>query len=241
MERFYNNINSDYSTKVEYYFSTTLPMIDPKFHLRILGLLVAMPGYYSLAYLLYMIVKPDPDNPWGALIYTFSQLVGFIILLQVAKRENGGFRSIYIGGLGLREVGLTISLWFIAFILWLPINYILSYLNIPLSRWGYSIQGFNVIPVAIWALGAAFFEEAFFRGYTLTRLPKIINNTTISVIISVLAFSAIHLRFGLGLFIYIIVWASIISILFLITKSTWSCFLYHAINNIIVDFIIYGK
>jgi membrane protease YdiL (CAAX protease family) len=207
----------------------------------ILGLLVAMPGYYALALFLYMIIRPAPNNPWGALIYTFSQLIGFIILLQIAKRENGGFRSIYIGSLGWKEVGLAISLWFIAFTLWLPINNILSYLNISPSRWGYSVQGLNAIPVAIWALGAAFFEEAFFRGYALTRLPKLINNTTISVIISVLAFAAIHLRFGLGLFIYIIVWATMISILFLITKSTWSCFLYHAINNIIVDFIIYGR
>ena len=207
----------------------------------ILGLLVAMPGYYALALFLYMIIRPDPNDSWGALIYTFSQLIGFIILLQIAKRENGGFRSIYIGSLGWKEVGLAISLWFIAFMLWLPINYILSYLNIQPSRWGYSIQGLNAIPVAIWALGAAFFEEAFFRGYALTRLPKLINNTTISVIISVLAFAAIHLRFGLGLFIYLIVWATMISILFLITKSTWSCFLYHAINNIIVDFIIYGR
>jgi membrane protease YdiL (CAAX protease family) len=207
----------------------------------ILGLLVAMPGYYALALFLYMIIRPDPNNSWGALIYTFSQLIGFIILLQIAKRENGGFRSIYIGSLGWKEVGLAISLWFIAFTLWLPINNILSYLNIPTSRWGYSVQGLNAIPVAIWALGAAFFEEAFFRGYTLTRLPKLINSTKISVIISVLAFAAIHLRFGLGLFIYIIAWATMISILFLITKSTWSCFLYHAINNIIVDFIIYGR
>jgi membrane protease YdiL (CAAX protease family) len=215
--------------------------MDPKHRLMILGLLVAMPGYYALALFLYMIIRPDPNNSWGALIYTFSQLIGFIILLQIAKRENGGFRSIYIGSLGWKEVGLAIFLWFIAFTLWLPINNILSYLNISPSRWGYSVQGLNAIPVAIWALGAAFFEEAFFRGYALTRLPKLINNTTISVIISVLAFAAIHLRFGLGLFIYIIVWATMISILFLITKSTWSCFLYHAINNIIVDFIIYGR
>jgi membrane protease YdiL (CAAX protease family) len=216
-------------------------MTDPKLYLRILGLFIAMPGYYTLAYFLYIIIKPDPNNPWGALIYTFSQFIAFIVLLQISKRENGGFRSIYTGTLGFKEITLGISLWFIAFILWLPINYILGYFNISISRWGYNIQGFNIIPVAIWALGAAFFEEAFFRGYTLTRLPKLINNTTVSVIISVFAFSLIHLRFGLGLFIYMIVWASIISVLFLITRSTWSCFLYHAINNIIVDFVIYGK
>jgi membrane protease YdiL (CAAX protease family) len=106
---------------------------------------------------------------------------------------------------------------------------------------GLQRSGFNALTVAVWALGAAFFEEAFFRGYVLIRLPKLINSTTASVAVSVLAFASIHLRFGLALFIYMIVWASIISVLFLITRSTWSCLLYHAINNVVVDFIIYGK
>jgi membrane protease YdiL (CAAX protease family) len=216
-------------------------MNSQKSYLPILGLFVAIPGYYGLAVLLYAVVRPDPDNPWGALIYTFSQLVGFTVLLQVAKKEGGGFRSIYVGKLGLREIVLAVSLWLVAFTLWLPVNYVLGHLGISWSRWGYSVQGFNALPVAIWALGAAFFEEAFFRGYALTRLPKLINSTTASVAVSVLAFAAIHLWFGLALFIYMIVWASIISVLFLITRSTWSCFLYHAINNVVVDFIIYGK
>jgi membrane protease YdiL (CAAX protease family) len=216
-------------------------MNSQKSYLPILGLFVAIPGYYGLAVLLYAVVSPDPDNPWGALIYTFSQLVGFTVLLQVAKKEGGGFRSIYVGKLGLREIVLAVSLWLVAFTLWLPVNYVLGHLGISWSRWGYSVQGFNALPVAFWALGAAFFEEAFFRGYALTRLPKLINSTTASVAVSVLAFAAIHLRFGLALFIYMIVWASIISVLFLITRSTWSCLLYHAINNVVVDFIIYGK
>jgi len=215
-------------------------MRDRKLILRILGLFIAMPGYYTLAYLLYAIIKPDQNNPWSTLIYTFSQIIGFIALFYISKREDGGFKSIYIGRLGPKEITLAISLWLVAFILWLPINNALSSLNISISRWGYSIEGINIIPVMIWAMGAAFFEEAFFRGYALTRLPKVINNTTLSVIISVIAFAAIHLRYGLGLFIYMIVWASIISLLFLATKSTWSCFLYHAINNLVVDFIIYG-
>jgi membrane protease YdiL (CAAX protease family) len=210
-------------------------------YLSVLGLFVAIPGYYGLAFLLYAVVSPDPDSPWGALIYTFSQLVGFIILLQIAKKEGGGFGSIYVGRLGLREIVLAVSLWLVAFTLWLPVNYVLGYLGISWNRWGYSVQGFNALPIAVWALGAAFFEEAFFRGYVLTRLPKLIKSTTASVAVSVLSFAAIHLRFGLALFIYMIVWASIISALFLITRSTWSCLLYHAINNIVVDFIIYGR
>jgi membrane protease YdiL (CAAX protease family) len=210
-------------------------------YLPVLGLFVSIPGYYGLAVLLYSLVRPDPGNPWGALIYTFSQLVGFIILLQIAKKEGGGFRSIYVGGLGLREIVLSVSLWLAAFTLWLPVNYVLGYFGISWSRWGYSVQGFNAVPVAVWALGAAFFEEAFFRGYALTRLPKLIKSTAASVAVSVLAFAAIHLRFGPALFIYMIVWATIISALFLITRSTWSCLLYHAANNIVVDFIIYGR
>ncbi|MEM1644984.1 MAG: hypothetical protein QXL96_03795 [Ignisphaera sp.] len=41
-------------------------MTDPK--LIAFGLFVAIPGYYSLALLLYALIKPDPTNPWGALI-----------------------------------------------------------------------------------------------------------------------------------------------------------------------------
>jgi membrane protease YdiL (CAAX protease family) len=106
---------------------------------------------------------------------------------------------------------------------------------------GFSVQGFNAVPVAVWALGAAFFEEAFFRGYALTRLPKLIKSTAASVAVSVFAFATIHLRFGLALSIYMIAWATIVSALFLITRSTWFCLLYHAANNIVVDFIIYGR
>jgi membrane protease YdiL (CAAX protease family) len=167
-------------------------------YLPVLGLFVAIPGYYGLAVLLYAVVSPDPHSPWGALIYTFSQLVGFIILLHIAKKEGGGFRSIYVGRLGLREIILAVSLWLVAFTLWLPVNYVLGYLGISWSRWGYSVQGFNALFVAVWALGAAFFEEAFFRGYVLTRLPKLIKSTTASVAVSVLSFAAIHLRFGLA-------------------------------------------
>jgi cadmium resistance protein CadD (predicted permease) len=75
------------------------------------------------------------------LIYTFSQLVGFIILLQIARMEGGGFRSIYVGRLGLREIVLAVSLWLTAFTLWLPFNYVLGYFGISWSRWGYSVQG----------------------------------------------------------------------------------------------------
>jgi hypothetical protein len=78
-------------------------------YLPVLGLFVSIPGYYGLAVLLYSLIRPDPDNPWGALIYTLSQLVGFIILLQIAKKEGGGFRSIYVGGLGFREIVLAVS------------------------------------------------------------------------------------------------------------------------------------
>jgi membrane protease YdiL (CAAX protease family) len=210
-------------------------------YLPVLGLFVSIPGYYGLAVLLYSLIRPDPGNPWGALIYTFSQLVVFIILLQIARMEGGGFKSIYVGGLGFREIVLAVSLWLAAFTLWLPVNYVLGYFGISWSRWGYSVQGFNAVPVAVWALGAAFFEEAFFRGYALTRLPKLIKSTAASVAISALALAAIHLRFGPALSIYMIVWATIVSTLFLITRSTWSCLLYHAVNNIVVDFIIYGR
>jgi hypothetical protein len=47
--------------------------MDPKRQLMILGLLVAMPGYYALALFLYMIIRPDPNNSWGSTyLYFFT-------------------------------------------------------------------------------------------------------------------------------------------------------------------------
>jgi hypothetical protein len=34
-------------------------------YLSVLGLFVAIPGYYGLAALLYAVVSPDPHSPWG--------------------------------------------------------------------------------------------------------------------------------------------------------------------------------
>jgi membrane protease YdiL (CAAX protease family) len=216
-------------------------MLDYKKRLAIIGLFISLIGYYLIAVLLYSIIRPPQDNAWASLIYTLSQIIGFLSLIYIAKKEDGGFFSIYFGRLGLKEISLVVTFWLVAFILWLPINFITTQLGFPIRRWGYSLIGLNFIPVTIWAIGAAFFEEAFFRGYALTRLPKILNNIPLSIMISVIAFAMIHLRFGLGLFIYMLAWATIISYLFIITKSTWSCFLYHFINNIVVDFLIYSQ
>jgi hypothetical protein len=71
-----------------------------KLYLPVLGLFVSIPGYYGLAVLLYSLIRSDPGNPWGALIYTFSQLVGFTILLQIAKKKGGGLGRYTLEGWG---------------------------------------------------------------------------------------------------------------------------------------------
>ncbi|MEM0484441.1 MAG: CPBP family intramembrane glutamic endopeptidase [Pyrobaculum sp.] len=210
-----------------------------------IGLAVALGGYYLLALALYAAVKPPPDNPWYALLYTTAQVIGFVLLLAITRAEgygtwSGAFRSIYTGGLGRREILYAFAALGAAFMLWWPINLMLSALGMSWPKWGYSTSGLNAVPVAIWALGAAFFEEGFFRGYSIPRLNKAVG-TAGALLITSAASAAIHLRFGPALSVYIFFWALIAGGLFLYTKSTWSCFLYHAANNVIVDFLIYGR
>ncbi|MEM1596994.1 MAG: CPBP family intramembrane glutamic endopeptidase [Pyrobaculum sp.] len=208
------------------------------------GIFISLVGYYALAWLVYFLLARggvDFSSPWtGALPYTAVQAAGFLALLYVAKREGGGFKSIYFGRLGRREAALALLLWFVAFTAWLPINAATTALGLPQTRWGYSVEGLNAVAVFIWAVGAAFFEEAFFRGYALTRLPLFLRGRALPAAINVLAFAGIHLRFGLSLFVYMLAWASVVTVLFYLTRSTWACFLYHCVNNLVVDFVIYG-
>ncbi|AET33312.1 CPBP family intramembrane glutamic endopeptidase [Pyrobaculum ferrireducens] len=211
-----------------------------------IGLLLAMGGYYLAALAVYAVVKPPADNPWYALIYTAVQLASFMALLYiVVKREGygtwrGAFSSIYSGRLGPREAALAIALWVLVFTLWWPVNLLYSALGLQWGRWGYSTAGINAVPVAIWALGAAFFEEAFFRGYSISRLAPAVGNRWAALLTSA-AFSAVHLRFGAALAGYMFLWGLVAAALYIVTKSTWACLLYHMVNNVVVDFFIYGR
>jgi len=205
-----------------------------------LGLFLSLIGFWLIATVLYAIAAilgADLSNPWSALIYTTAQLVSFLILLRITRSE-GGFSTIYFGGRGFRELAIATPLLAIAIFLYYPLDLLFNNLNLPPTHFGYKSSGLGLISVGIWAVGAAFFEEAFYRGYAITRLASITHSLVVSSVISIVFFSLIHLMFGVRLFLYmLLIWGPLVTLTFLLARSTWASFYFHLINNVLVDFV----
>jgi len=176
------------------------------------------------------------SDPYMVLCYTASQLLVFLALWRM-----DGFAAMYHGTLGLREVALAVGFWLVAFSAWYPLNLLFSFIGLPTqSSWGWwTKEGFWFIPIALWAIGAAFFEEAFFRGYAISQLTNLLRSPIAALLISSVAFGLLHGRFGIFLSVYTFVFGLVAGLLYFKTRSTWACFVYHLVNNLIVDFVIY--
>ena len=207
---------------------------------------------YSLAKLIWALLVPallasvfrlflssigiGATNPWTVLCYTLSQ---FLVFLALWKMD--GFAAMYHGTLRRREVILAFSFWLVAFMAWYPLHLLFGFFGLPTqSSWGWwEKEGFWFIPIALWAIGAAFFEEAFFRGYAIPQLTKLLRSPVSALLISSFAFGLLHGRFGIFLSVYTFLFGLVAGLLYLKTHSTWACFVYHLVNNLIVDFLIY--
>lgn len=62
-------------------------------------------------------------------------------------------------------------------------------------RWNVTTPS-DLIPIAVYSLAAAFFEEVFYRSYAITRLYSLTGNLALSAAISIIFFTLIHYFFG---------------------------------------------
>lgn len=211
-------------------------------HLVDIGkVLLAMAGPPLLTALLYTLlyaigISISATSAWSVLAYTVSQALVFLALCRLDS-----FSALYHGRCGGREVAMAIGYWLIAFSAWYPLSLLAKSLGIPMeSSWGWwQWQGLWFLPIALWATGAAFFEEGFFRGYAIPKLTNLLHSPLMALLLSSVAFGLLHARFGLFLSVYTTLFGLIVGTLYLQTRSTWACFAFHLLNNWVVDFIIY--
>jgi len=203
----------------------SLPMAGPP-------LLTAL--LYTLLYAIGISISAT--SAWSVLAYTVSQALVFLSLCRL-----DGFSALYHGRCGGREVAMAIGYWLIALLAWYPLSLLAKSLGIPTeSSWGWwQRQGLWFLPIALWATGAAFFEEGFFRGYAIPKLTNLLHSPLMALLLSSVAFGLLHARFGLFLSVYTTLFGLIVGTLYLQTRSTWACFAFHLLNNWVVDFIIY--
>ncbi len=202
----------------------------------LLGLFISLIGFMLIAEAFYYVYYHlgGAHVSWSTLIYTVAQLIGFAILTYVLKKERQSFSTVWFGEGGLRDFAYAMAFLVLAWIAWGLLGAIASALGIPeykwWERWNVATP-LDVLPMAIFSLSAAFFEEVFYRGYAITRLYSLTNNMPLSAIISIVFFTALHYVFGLKVMICILGWGTIDTLLFLYRKSTKASFYYHFVNN----------
>ena len=205
------------------------------------GLFVALLGYLVIATAYYSVARVIGfSGPWSSLIYTAAQLTGFLILLYIVRLEGEGFDSLWFGKGGLRELAVATVFLLAAFIAWWLLDILGALLGIPAYRWWErwaTRSAVDLVPMLIFGLAAAFFEETAYRGYAITRLYTLTDNLALSAAISILFFTLLHLYFGPRVMLCILGWGTIDTILFLYRQSTKTTFYYHATNNFLVYFL----
>jgi membrane protease YdiL (CAAX protease family) len=85
---------------------------------------------------------------------------------------------------------------------------------------------------------ASIAEEIIFRGYLLTAFLEKGYKKVTAITLSALIFASVHIFFGPGFMLYIIVWALIPTSLYLKLKSLYPAILFHALNNAVAYLIL---
>ena len=174
----------------------------------LLGLFTTLIGFWLIAKAYYTAARLlNLTGPWTAPIYTLAQITGFTVLLYVLKKENQPFSSIWFGEGRLKDLSYAALFLTAAWVLWGILDYTGAVLGIPKTAWWKRWQVSSppdIIPVAILALAAAFFEEIFYRGYAITRLYSLTNNLALASAVSIGFFTLIHCSFGPRTMLYIL-------------------------------------
>ncbi len=211
----------------------------------LLGLLLSLAGYWLLADALYLVYHSlgGPRTAWSTLIYTASQAIGLALLLLVLRGEGNGFDTVWFGRGGRGDLAYALAFLVLAWAVWGALDALGAALGVPEVRWRERwpvAAPLDLVPIAVFSLSAAFFEEVFFRGYAITRLYSLTGNVVLASAVSVACFTALHHVFGPRVMLCILGWGTVDTLLFLHRRSTKASFYFHFMNNAIVYVLFQG-
>ncbi len=175
---------------------------------------------------------------WTVLSYTLAQVTGFAALLLVMRWEGSDWSSVWFGERGTRVFAESMVFLVAAWVLWWFLYWIGGQLGLgtgyleEITRKGLNHPS-EIVAFLTWGVSAAFFEETFYRGYSITRLHSLTGNLILSAVISIAFFTLLHLYFGPRIMLCILGWAILDTWLFL-RRGTYASFYYHLVNNLLV-------
>ncbi len=100
-------------------------------------------------------------------------------------------------------------------------------------------SGLDIVVVLIaTVLIAPIAEEIIFRGYLLTSFLEKGYKKVTAIVLATLIFASVHIFFGPGFILYIMLWTLIPTYLYLKFKSLYPAILFHGLNNVVAYLIV---
>jgi len=163
------------------------------------------------------------------------QLLVFLLIFLVLRREKESLSSIGLKGFGFKNL-------LIGAVFWLGMSFFLLGLALFLQfhKLFNPPEVMHLLPrtqtqKTLWiimALSASLSEESAFRGFVLTRLNFYLRNWWLTILIASLSFSLGHLYQGPAGMIFAGIYGVSFSLLFLWRKSLLPCITAHFLQNI---------
>ena len=204
------------------------------------GLVISLIGSWLITPLYReLMTSLGVSGVWAILSYTIAQVTCFALLLLVMRWEGSELGSVWFGDRRFKAFLESMAFLAVAWVLWGFLYWLGGLLNLGTGYLDETLKRglghpSEIVAFLSWGLLAAFFEETFYRGYSITRLYSLTGNLVASAAISITFFTFIHLYFGPRVMLCILGWAILDTWLFL-RKGTYASFYYHLVNNVLAD------
>jgi len=135
------------------------------------------------------------DEFWNVFVWIIPlmQALFFVAVLVALRRENSSLRQLvnFQRRLVARDVGLGVSLYIVGF--GIIIAYVYAWSLFQPSYASPSIgRASALFIILVGSLTAGVFEETIWRGYGISRLEKLMGNSTSAAVVSSFGFSLWH-------------------------------------------------